>query len=340
MNAAEVEQGLRTFIAQETGARAVAILNPVRLSGGASRETWSFDARVDHADGREELIEAILRAEPSKGAPSTPGRELEYWTIRAAWENGVAAPEPLWDGDRDVFGVKFMIMRRVPGETLGPRLIRGDQYARAREVLPADLARSLARLHRADTSKYPQLAGLPRAAPGTSPAQLELDTYENNLRTLSQAPHPVFELALRWLRARMPVFEPPVFVHGDFRLGNVIFDEDGLCAVLDWELAHFGDPLEDLGWVMMRSWRFGGLRPVAGVGDREPFFAAYEAAGGFPVDPQRMRFWEIFSYLKWGIITVMQGASYLDGRNRNVEHASIGRRPAETEIELLDLLQD
>jgi len=115
-------------------------------------------------------------------------------------------------------------------------------------------------------------------------------------------------------------------VHGDYRLGNFIFGEEGLRAVIDWELAHWGDPMEDLGWLGVRSWRFGGKQPMAGVGERARFFAAYETAGGCPVDRERVRFWELYGNLRWGVITITQVANYLAGRSRSVELASIGRR--------------
>jgi aminoglycoside phosphotransferase (APT) family kinase protein len=110
--------------------------------------------------------------------------------------------------------------------------------------------------------------------------------------------------------------------------------------VLDWELAHVGDPIEDLGWLCIRSWRFGNDQlPAAGVGTREELWAAYEAAGGIAVDPARARFWEVFGNLRWGIITIVQAKPYLDGHSRSVELASIGRRVAETEWEILALLE-
>ncbi|MGE5596419.1 MAG: phosphotransferase family protein [Hyphomicrobiales bacterium] len=337
MDREELEQGLAGFVQRNTGALSVRIENAVRLSGGASRETWSWDAHLEYP-GRVDPIEGILRADPVKGQPTSPGRELEYWLIKAAWDAGCSVPEPLWDGD-DTFGVKFMTMRRVPGETLGARLVRGDQYAHAREVLPGQLARSVARVHSIDASRYPPLAALPRPEPGKTPAEMAIDKAETYFRALSRDPHPVFELAFRWLRGHLPPPAEPVLVHGDFRLGNVIFGDDGLRAVIDWELAHFGDPLEDLGWVMVRSWRFGGARPVAGVGDREPFIEAYEDEAGVTVDRERVRFWEIYGNLWWGVITIQQANAYLSGVNKSVELAAIGRRTAETEVELLNLLE-
>lgn len=338
MDTATVRDGLERFIQAQTGARRVTVENLERLSGGASRETWSFDTTIETPAG-EERIEAIFRADPGEGVAS-PGRTLEYHVIKAAWENGVRAPEPLWDGDDAIFGVKFFVMKRVAGETIGSRLIRGAQYARAREVLPAHLAESVARVHKIDVARYPMLLGLPAPAPGLSPAETQMAEYESNFRTQSRDAHPVFELVFRWLRQRMPPpSDRPLLVHGDFRLGNVIFGEDGLHAVIDWELAHFGDPMEDLGWTMVRAWRFGGSQPVAGVGDRESFYAAYEKAGGMPVDPERVRFWEVFGNLKWGIITITQADRYLSGRSKSVELASIGRRTAEMEIALLDQIE-
>ena len=337
MDAADATRGLIALIRRRTGATAVEIAGLARLTGGASRETWTFGATIE-GGSHSGALEAIFRTDPVHGWPTSPGRALEFHTIRAAFEAGALVPEPLWDGDDDIFGVKCFVMRRIPGETLGGRLVRGPQYAQARELLPVQLAQSLARIHRIDHSRYPELNGLPHPTPGDPPAKLEIDLYEGNLRNDSDEPHPVFELALRFLKERMAPLDDQIMVHGDYRLGNMIFGEEGLRAVIDWELSHFGDPMEDLGWLMVRSWRFGGDKPVAGIGEREAFFEAYERAGGFPVDRNRVRFWEMLGNVKWGIITVMQGASYLRG-NKSVEHAMIGRRPAETEWELLKLLE-
>lgn len=332
MDADTVRAGLGRFIEGKTG-KTWAIEGLTRLSGGASRETWSFDAVAG-----DERIEAIFRCDPIPGVPSMPGRALEYHLIKAAWDAGVVVPEPLWDGD-DTFDVKFFVMRRVPGETLGGRLVRGEQYGEARRMIPAQLATSLARIHTIRPDAHPELAELPRPAPGASGALAELDHYESAYRVASPDPHPVFELALRWIRQNMPAPGDQVLVHGDYRLGNFLFGEDGIHGVIDWELAHWGDPMEDLGWLAVRSWRFGGSQPMAGVGGRDQFFRDYEAAGGRRVDPEAVRFWEIYGNVKWGIITITQAATYLAGRSKSVELASIGRRTAETEWELLNLLE-
>jgi aminoglycoside phosphotransferase (APT) family kinase protein len=151
-------------------------------------------------------------------------------------------------------------------------------------------------------------------------------------------PHPAFELGFRWLDRNRPPPTRTTVVHGDFRLGNLIVGPNGLRAVLDWELAHLGDPMEDLGWLCVRAWRFGGTLPVGGFGDYADLFDAYGGAAGTPVDPDVVRWWEVLGTLKWGIMCMMQAATHLLGVSRSVELAAIGRRVCENEHDLLLLL--
>jgi aminoglycoside phosphotransferase (APT) family kinase protein len=185
-----------------------------------------------------------------------------------------------------------------------------------------------------------RLPFLTRPAEGQSPAESEVQRYQEIYDSIAPDAHPAIELALRWLRTHLPGPSPIGVVHGDFRVGNVMFDERGLRAVLDWELYHAGDPIEDLGWLCVRAWRFGNdAKPVGGVGEREELFSAYERASGRPVDRRRAHFWELFGNCKWAIICIMQAKTHLDGAVRSVELASLGRRTAETEIELVELLE-
>lgn len=333
MDATTVETGLKKFIRERTG-HEPSISGLARLSGGAGRETWTFDA-----DYGSEHLQGIFRCDPVAGVESSAARILEFQLLKAAMEAGAIVPEPLWDGD-DTFPVKFFIMRRVPGEALGGRLIRGDQYVRAREVIPGQLASSLARIHSVSPAEHPELLRLQAPPPGESPARTEVEHYEGIFRELAPDPHPVFELAFRWLYQHLPNPEERVLVHGDYRLGNFMYDETGVRGIIDWELAHWGDPMEDIGWLAVKSWRFGGKKPMAGIQDYSDFYRDYEAAGGAPVDAKRVHFWELFGNLKWGVITISQAFNYFSGRNKTVEMASIGRRTAETEWELLKLLEE
>jgi aminoglycoside phosphotransferase (APT) family kinase protein len=152
-------------------------------------------------------------------------------------------------------------------------------------------------------------------------------------------PRPVFELALRWLRDHDPgPSEQVTLVHGDFRHGNLVIGPDGLRAVLDWEIAHTGDPMEDLGWICVNSWRFGEIdKPVGGFGSREEMFAGYESAGS-RLDPARVMFFEVMGTLRWGVMCCGMMQRFRSGPDHSMERAMIGRRASETEIDLLRLL--
>jgi aminoglycoside phosphotransferase (APT) family kinase protein len=237
-------------------------------------------------------------------------------------------------------------MERVEGETIARRLLRDDDYAGARDVMTRQLGAALAAVHRIDVSSK-ELSGLSRPMTGKSPAGSELDRFETTYRAITPEPHPAFELTFRWLHERIPACADLRLVHGDYRIGNVIFGREGLRAVLDWELAHVGDPMEDIGYICVRSWRFGNDHlPCGGIGTREDLWDAYEEAGGRRVDRAAALWWEVFGNVKWGIICISQAATALNemmrkalSPGRALELAAIGRRTAETEWELLGLME-
>jgi aminoglycoside phosphotransferase (APT) family kinase protein len=202
--------------------------------------------------------------------------------------------------------------------------------------MAAELGAILARIHAIDTSA-PELAGL--AAAGAGSARLETRRIAEGVARLAVEPHPVLDLAARWLEARAPEPSRRVLVHGDYRVGNLIFDARGVRAILDWELTHLGDPIEDLGWLCVRAWRFGNdALPVGGVGTREALVGAYQEAGGAPVDPETLRFWEVCGNFKLALVFISQCRTWIDGVP-SLELASLGRRTAEAEQELLELME-
>jgi aminoglycoside phosphotransferase (APT) family kinase protein len=329
----ELRERLERFLTEQVG-EMVCVEGLRKLAGGASREIWSLDAL--HGTTRLALV---LRRDPGGSAMQSLRRD-EYRVQELAYAGGVPVPRPYWvAADDEALGAPSYLMARVEGETLARRLLRDAEFAPARAVMTDQLGAILARIHALDPAA-PELAALQAPPPGESPALAELDRYEQLFRGIAPEPHPAFELAFRWLRARLPDGARRALVHGDYRIGNVIFGPEGVRAVLDWELAHIGDPAEDLGWLCVRAWRFGSDHlPVGGIGKREALFAAYERAGGAPVDPARVRFWEVFGNLKWAVICIAQARTHLDGLRHSVELASLGRRTAETEWELLDLIE-
>src|SRR6185503_12369798 len=143
------------------------------------------------------------------------------------------------------------------------------------------------------------------------------------------------------LLARPAPTARPRLVHGDFRTGNYLADESGVTAILDWEGAHLGDPIEDLGWVCVKSWRFGSIdKPAGGFGSREDLWSAYRRAGGAEIDRARAHWWEVFGTVRWGVICLTQAWRHLSGSVKSMELASIGRRAVETEVDLLQLLKE
>ena len=295
------------------------------IPGGASRETWLVEAGESRY---------VLRRDPP-GAESLVSQEQEFALIRLAAAAGVPVPPALAtepDGGR--FGSAGTLMAHVAGESVAPRLLRKPEYERARSLLPGQLAEALGGIHTLDAAEVERV--LP--APPPDPALAQIEDWERQLDEIGE-PLPAVELGFRWLRANLPVPGAAGLVHGDFRLGNFIVAEDGLRAVIDWELSHLGDPVEDLGWLCIRSWRFGSdALPVAGIGGLDEFLAAYEAASGAAVDRERLRFWEAFGNVKWAVICARQAHDHRTGLRPSHELASLGRRICEPEWDLLELI--
>ncbi len=290
--------------------------SPRRLSSGASRETWIFGATA-HGD---------LVAQLDGGGRAVIDRPPQAPLLRAAADAGVPVPAVIASGaDDPVLGSSWMVVEAIPGTTDPATILAAEGSDPARLV--ESIAAALAGVHR-----IPVDGGLAPAV--DDPVAMLRQLHDG----LGEA-HPVFELAFRKLGRTRPRSTRRGLVHGDYRLGNLMVDCHAVSGVLDWELAHVGDPAEDLGWLCVRAWRFGRPdRAAAGLGSREQLLAAYERHSGVAVDPAELSWWEVFGALRWGVITVMQADAHLSGAIRSVEHAVIGRRSCEVEWDLLDLL--
>jgi aminoglycoside phosphotransferase (APT) family kinase protein len=289
-----------------------------RLSGGASRVTSAFEA-VAPDGSRTPLVVQQVR---SGAAGTGPGMAVEAAVLRAAADAGVPVPRVVAVGE----GASFAVQEHVEGETIARKILRDDEFAPARPVLAGQCGQALAALHAMPVDAVPGLEASDQVA-----------QYRAVLDASGQ-PHPAFELGFRHLEATRPPVADTTVVHGDFRLGNLIVGPDGLRAVLDWELVHVGDPLEDLSWLCVKSWRFGAAPRVGGFGEVPDLVGAYEEASGRTVDLDALRWWETLGTLKWGIMCIMQAAAHLTGAARSVELAAIGRRVCEVEHDLLLLL--
>jgi aminoglycoside phosphotransferase (APT) family kinase protein len=309
------------------GARATAIR---RLSGGASQEIWAFDIETGHVAKGYILRRAHGGVTQGVSAQAI-GLDAEAAVIRAAVAAGAPAPIVAHVCDAaDELGAAY-VMERLAGETIARKLLRDEVYAAMRPGLARQCGAALARIHATPAATLPDLP--------FSDARAQLDRYEELYRSFD-TPRPVFDLAFRHLRTHAPEAATSTLVHGDFRLGNLMIDAHGLVAALDWELAHIGDPAEDLAWICMPSWRFGQIdNPVGGFGAVADLIAGYRAAGGDPrVTEAAVRAWTVFGSLKWGIMCLTMFRAYDSGFDRSVERAAIGRRASETELDLMLLL--
>ncbi len=228
--------------------------------------------------------------------------------------------------DDAVLGHSWIAMEALAGTSDPRAILAGDGVPGAEELIDG-IAAALAAVHRMPAD--------PALAP---PIEDPLALLEAMHESLGEV-HPTFDLAFRALRGERPAAAARTLVHGDFRMGNLMVGPSGLTGVLDWELTHLGDPIEDLGWVCVPAWRFSRPdRPAAGLGTREQLLAAYARHGGIDVEPAALRWWELAGTLRWGLICVMQAFVHLGGTARSVEHAVIGRRACEVEWDLLEML--
>ncbi|MFN3514129.1 MAG: phosphotransferase family protein [Phenylobacterium sp.] len=316
-------------LAPRLGGAGAQVADLQRLSGGASAETWAF-ALEGGAGGRREMI---LRRRPNAAA-AEDSRSVTIATeaalIRAAAAAGAPVPPVVHlAGPEDGLG-EAHITGRIAGETLGRKIVADSKFEAVRPRLARQCGEILARIHAAKCE-----------APLKSVDFLEeLARYEAVYRA-SGAERPILELAFQHLKTKAPEPIAPVLLHGDFRNGNLIVDpEAGVVAVLDWELAHRGDPAEDLSWICVNSWRFGrNDRPVGGFGGYEDLLEGYAAAGGVEIPLRRLRTWQALGSLKWGVMCLMMYTSYASGAETSVERPMIGRRVSETEIDLIALME-
>ena len=325
-------EALGSWLAAAAGADAAHIDRIERLGGGAIQENWAVDATL--AGGPRSGSHAlVLRTSPPSGVAVSWGRMEEFAILRVAHAAGVTVPEPwLACDDGSVIGRPFYVMARVVGEARGHRLARDPHVLARPDALAARLGGEMARLHRV-LPPVEALAFIP--VPSGRPATARVAEYRRHLDALDAA-EPVLEWALSWLDRRAPDPARVCLIHGDFRTGNYLVDRGELTAILDWEFAAFGDPLEDLGWMLARCWRFGAYgREAGGIGTREALLAGYEAESGAPLDRGLVPYWEVMATVRWAIIALQQAERHYSGAEPSLELALTGHVLPQLELDLL-----
>lgn len=328
----EQTEALAEWMGQRFGAESVRLSEPTKMSGGAIQENWSLDATVDGGP-LSGVLPLVLRTDAPSGVSVSHPRAHEFALLEAAFGAGATVPEPLaLDAEGAVLGKPFYLMRRASG-TANPRsLARDTALDPERAVLTEAIGRELARIHSIIPPRD-DLAFLPQDP--RPPVARRLDEFRAQLDALPDA-YPALEWGIRWLELNAPESRASVLGHGDFRCGNIMADGATVTAILDWEFASWSDPMEDVGWICARCWRFGAdERRVGGIGDLADFQRGYEAVAGPGLNWDRLDYWEVLATVRWAVIALHQGERHLSGEERSIELALTGRKAAEMEFDIL-----
>ncbi|MGB2695793.1 MAG: phosphotransferase family protein [Dehalococcoidia bacterium] len=319
-------------------AREIEVSQLSRIPGGASRETWSFDANWREGkarpDGRASRA-FILRRDPEASLLETE-RYVEFRVYQALQDSDVPVPEMFWlENDAQWLQRPFFIMGRLPGEASPQALVAGP--ADKLETIAQQKTEILARIHALDW----QALGLDFLDAPDGPdgcADHEIGRWEGIMREQALEPQPILELGIAWLRAHKPGAQRMTIVHADYRTGNFLVHGDRINGVLDWEMVHLGDPLEDVGWACLRSWRWAGDARIGGLLSRAEWYRRYGEASGTSVDEAAVKFWEVLGNVKLAVIFLTGARSFAEGRSKDAVHAFTAHLNPEIETEILRLI--
>ena len=309
----------------------------IRIPGGASRETWSFDARW-REKGREVQRGFIIRRDPEASVLET-ARDIEFHVYRALAETSIPVPKVYWlEEEAEWLDRPFFVMERIDGcETLPQPLIT-EQYAPGRPKIAEHAVQILADIHNLDWKALGlDFLGVPGGPSDCGPR--EVAKWEETLRKDALEPQPVLEAALHWLKRHPPPLAQKItLVHADYRTGNFLYSADRIRGWLDWEMVHLGDPMEDVAWFCIKPWRWARDERVGALMERQEFYRLYEKYSGLRVDEEAVHFWEALGNIKLAVIFITGGRSFCDGRTKNIFIGFLGRNLAALEEEIIELI--
>lgn len=297
-----------------------------RSTEGFSQETFQFE--VEALEGGRRVRQGfVAKREPEAGLLEPYDLEPEFRVLHVLSGDPLPSPPtPFFERDPAVLDRPFYVMERLPGEVPVPAARpdgRGPLDDDERLALAPQVAAVLARLHAIDWRAL-GLDFLGEPPSGRGAALREVARWEDRIRANASDVPPMLEEALGWLRRHAPATPEISLVHGDFRLGNWLVERAGaatrLTGLLDWEMVHLGDPLEDLAWCSCLLWRAGGPN-ASGLVPPEELARLYAAASGREVDPARVAFYEVLSLVKMSAIMLTGIRAFQDGRTRDLRMA-------------------
>jgi aminoglycoside phosphotransferase (APT) family kinase protein len=309
-----VEEALAKFLTPRLGVTNVAVTDMQRIPGGASRETWMFDAHWADSAGAEHVSEFILQKDAAMSLVESE-RAIEFAFYQTMHAAGIPVPQALWlEPGPEPLGQPFFIMERLADVEASPTTILSPAWAEARPRVAIRMYEILGAIHRAEWQGTAIASAVEPPAPETT-AERELLYWEDIIDRHELSPQPIARAAIRWLRANPPPPAPLVaVVHGDYRVGNVLYRDSGeIAGVVDWEMAHLGNPLEDLAWSFLETWEWARDGRKGGIIDEAEALALYEAASGIKVDLDALHWWDVFNGVKAQGIWLTSAHAYQSG---------------------------
>jgi aminoglycoside phosphotransferase (APT) family kinase protein len=296
-----------------------------RIVGGASRHTWSLDVRWKDENGTAQERALIFRLDPPSSLLES-NRGTEYAMYRALYGlPGIPLPEPLLLEDGDAaMGMPFFVMARLGGAAW-PQELLTPAFEGRREAVVAQMFRVLGSISAVDYQSVGLIDVLPEP-PVEDTWSTELARWERTLHDHDLGPMPITQAIIRELRRNPPPpVSHPTIVHGDYRVGNILFSPDGIVGVLDWELTHLGDPHEDIAWSLARNWRSGATpQKVGGALSPEEAVSEWEATSGMRADPEALHWWDLFSHVKANAIWATAAHEFSTGRTGELMFGTMG----------------
>ena len=335
-----VRIALAKWLVEQSGARSCVVENGGLLSGGAINANRLILAELQGGSiaGHQSLV---MRTPPKNFPLRSHNPVWEQAIMQVARKQHVLTPEPLFASAGGTPTHRpFLIMRYVLGTTDPIKITTCRELDPVRPRLTSDLGVMLARIHKIVPSQETAQNALKfLGAPPVSPARRRIAELKEYHDLLTQPP-PGLRWAIDWLGQHPPSNQRICLCHGDFRIGNILVDQGRITGVLDWEFASWSDPMEDIGWLCARCWRFGAdAREVGGIGERSEFRWGYENERGKPIDWSSAAYWKILATVRWAIIAHHQGARGVAGSPNADELALTGRKAAEIEFDALEQIQ-
>jgi aminoglycoside phosphotransferase (APT) family kinase protein len=322
------------LVARLPAARHVMIHRLERTGSGASRETWLVDAEWSEAGGRT-VHPLIIRRDPTASVLESD-RKTEFLVLCAAGKIGIPVPRMYWlEEDPRWLDRPFMVMQRIPG-VAPPVILPPTESDATRRTISDDFVRYLVCIHRADW-RVLGLDFLGAPASGHEAARSQLGWWEREYHRQKLEERPVLATALHWLANHLPERSEIVLVHADYRAGNFLYEGDRITAILDWEMAHLGDPMEDLAWAVLKFYSSGEL--CQGLLSHDEMVAAYARAGGMPVDLKRLFFYEVLGAVKMAVICLTGVRSFCEARTYEAVNALVGLMVPRLEADLIAKLE-